>query len=174
MKNYSRAGNTRPPDLRNLYAGQEATVRTGCGTPHWFQIGKGVCPVVMYGCESWTINKADRAGEASLAFSCHGAALASWEGERDTVWVTSKAAFQQRLHSGGASLVAELVKNLPATQETGFNSWVGRIPWRRKWQPTSSVLAWRIPWTKEPGKLQSMEWQSPTGLKQRNHHHHIR
>ena len=29
--------------LRNLYAGQEATVRTGLGTTHWFQIGKGVC-----------------------------------------------------------------------------------------------------------------------------------
>ena len=29
--------------LRNLYAGQEATVRTGQGTTHWFQIGKGVC-----------------------------------------------------------------------------------------------------------------------------------
>ena len=29
--------------LRNLYAGQEATVRTGCGTAAWFQIGKGVC-----------------------------------------------------------------------------------------------------------------------------------
>ena len=29
--------------LRNLYAGQEATVRTGCGTIDWFQIGKGVC-----------------------------------------------------------------------------------------------------------------------------------
>ena len=29
--------------LRNLYAGQEATVRTGHGTTHWFQIGKGVC-----------------------------------------------------------------------------------------------------------------------------------
>ena len=29
--------------LRNLYAGQEATVRTGHGTPDWFQIGKGVC-----------------------------------------------------------------------------------------------------------------------------------
>ena len=28
--------------LRNLYAGQEATVRTGCGTADWFQIGKGV------------------------------------------------------------------------------------------------------------------------------------
>ena len=29
--------------LRNLYAGQEATVRTGSGTTDWFQIGKGVC-----------------------------------------------------------------------------------------------------------------------------------
>ena len=29
--------------LRNLYTGQEATVRTGHGTTHWFQIGKGVC-----------------------------------------------------------------------------------------------------------------------------------
>ena len=29
--------------LRNLYADQEATVRTGCGTTDWFQIGKGVC-----------------------------------------------------------------------------------------------------------------------------------
>ena len=29
--------------LRNLYAGQEATVRIGHGTTHWFQIGKGVC-----------------------------------------------------------------------------------------------------------------------------------
>ena len=37
---------SRPPDLRllrNLYAGQEATVRTGHGTTDWFQIGKGVC-----------------------------------------------------------------------------------------------------------------------------------
>ena len=36
--------NTRPPDLpfENLYAGQEATVRTGHGPTDWFQIGKGV------------------------------------------------------------------------------------------------------------------------------------
>ena len=32
--------------LRNLYAGQEATVRTGPGTTDWFQIGKGVCQAV--------------------------------------------------------------------------------------------------------------------------------
>ena len=44
MENSQRDGNTRPPDLplENLYAGQEATVRTGHGTTDWFQIGKGV------------------------------------------------------------------------------------------------------------------------------------
>ena len=44
MENSVRDGNTRPPDLllRNLYAGQEATVRTAHGKTDWFQIGKGV------------------------------------------------------------------------------------------------------------------------------------
>ena len=41
MENSERDGNTRPPDLP-LYAGQEATVRTGHGTTDWFQTGKGV------------------------------------------------------------------------------------------------------------------------------------
>ena len=45
MENPERDGNTRTPDLplEKLYAGQEATVRTGHGTTDWFQIGKGVC-----------------------------------------------------------------------------------------------------------------------------------
>ena len=45
MENHERDGNTRPPDLplRNRYAGQEATVRTGHGTTDWFQVRKGVC-----------------------------------------------------------------------------------------------------------------------------------
>ena len=44
MENSERDGNTRPPNLplRNLYAGQEATVRTEHGPTDWFQIGKGV------------------------------------------------------------------------------------------------------------------------------------
>ena len=37
-----------------------------------------------------------------------------------------------------------------------FNPWVGKIPWRRKWKPTPSILAWKIPWMEEPGRLQSM------------------
>ena len=45
VENSERGGNTRPLHLllRNLYAGQEATVRTGHGTTDWFQIVKGVC-----------------------------------------------------------------------------------------------------------------------------------
>ena len=46
VDNSERDGNTRPPDLlleKNLFAGQEATVRTGYGITDWFQIGKGVC-----------------------------------------------------------------------------------------------------------------------------------
>ena len=45
VENSSRDGNTKHLTclLRNLYAGQEATVRTGHGTTDWFQIGKGVC-----------------------------------------------------------------------------------------------------------------------------------
>ena len=45
MENSEINGNTRPPYLspRNLYAGQEATVRTRHVTTDWFQIGKGVC-----------------------------------------------------------------------------------------------------------------------------------
>ena len=44
VENSERDGNTRHLTclLRNLYAGQEATVRIGCGTTYWFQIGKGV------------------------------------------------------------------------------------------------------------------------------------
>ena len=45
VENSERDRNIRPPylPLRNLYAGQEATVRTGEGSTDWFQIGKGVC-----------------------------------------------------------------------------------------------------------------------------------
>ena len=52
MENSEGDGNTRIPDhltclLRNLNAGQEATVRTGHEPTDWFQIGKGVCQGCM-------------------------------------------------------------------------------------------------------------------------------
>ena len=39
-----------------------------------------------------------------------------------------------------ASLAAQMVKNLSAMQETWFDPWVGKIPWRRNWQPTPVFL----------------------------------
>ena len=43
------------------------------------------------------------------------------------------------------SLVAKLVKNLRATVETQVQSWVWKIPWRRKWQPTAVFLPGESP-----------------------------
>jgi len=40
----------------------------------------------------------------------------------------------------GTSLVAQMVKHLSTMRETGFNPWVGKIPWRRKWQSTPVLL----------------------------------
>ena len=58
-----------------------------------------------------------------------------------------------------AFLVAQMVKNPPAMRETWFNLWVGKIPWRRAWQPTPVFLPGESPWTEEPGRLQSMMLQ---------------
>ena len=60
----------------------------------------------------------------------------------------------------GASLVAHIVKNLPAMQET----WVRSLGWEdllgKEMATQSSILAWKIPWTEEPGQLQSMGSQT--------------
>ena len=40
-----------------------------------------------------------------------------------------------------------------------FDPWVGKIPWKRAWQPTSVFLPGKSPWTEEPGRLQSMASQ---------------
>ena len=55
-----------------------------------------------------------------------------------------------------ASLVAQLVKNLPAVQETLVVSLSWEDPLEKEMATHSSILAWRIPWTEEPGGLQSM------------------
>ena len=62
--------------------------------------------------------------------------------------------------SGMASLVAQTVKRLPTMRETWVRSWIGKIPWRRKWQPTPVFL---------PGKshgLRSLVGYSPRGRKE--------
>ena len=58
-----------------------------------------------------------------------------------------------------ASLVAQMVKNLPAMQKTWVQSLGREDLLEKKMATPSSVLAWRIPWAEEPGGLQSMVWQ---------------
>ena len=55
-----------------------------------------------------------------------------------------------------ASLVAQLVKNLPAMQETWVLSLGWEDPLEKEMAAHSSTLAWKIPWTADPGRLQSM------------------
>ena len=61
-----------------------------------------------------------------------------------------------------------MVKNPPAKAEDmtrGFDPWVRKIRWRRKWQPTPVFLPGEIPWTEEPDRLQSLGvTKNPTRL----------
>ena len=52
-----------------------------------------------------------------------------------------------------------MVKNLPAVQETWVRSLGQEDPLEKEMATHSSILAWEIPWTEEPGRLQSMGLQ---------------
>ena len=48
--------------------------------------------------------------------------------------------------------IVQWIKNPPAVRRPrrfGFNPWVGKMPWRKKWQPTPLFLPEKIPWTEE-------------------------
>ena len=61
-------------------------------------------------------------------------------------------------------LVAHMVKNMPEMQETWVRSLGWEDPLEKGMTTHSRVPAWRIPWTEEPGELQSMGSQSQTQL----------
>ena len=61
-----------------------------------------------------------------------------------------------RVSNSWASLVAQLVKNLPAVQETWDQSLSWEDPLEKEMVMHSNILAWKISWTEEPGGLQSM------------------
>jgi len=56
----------------------------------------------------------------------------------------------------GASLVAQMVKNLPAMQETWVRSLSWEDPVEKEMASHFSILSWKIPWAEEPDGLQSM------------------
>ena len=76
--------------------------------------------------------------------------------------VDKPQAYSLSLYCPGTSPVAQMVKHLPTTWET----WVRSLGWEdlleKEVATHSSILAWKIPWTEDPGRLQSMGSQSRT------------
>ena len=60
--------------------------------------------------------------------------------------------------------MVQMVKNLPAMQETRVQSLGQEDPLEKGMATHSSILAWKIPWTEEPGRAQSMRSQSRARL----------
>ena len=55
--------------------------------------------------------------------------------------------------------MAQMVKNLPTMTETWIQTLGQEDPLEEGMAIHSSILAWRIPWTEDPGRLESMRWQ---------------
>ena len=54
-----------------------------------------------------------------------------------------------------SSLLAQMVKNLPTMQKTRVQSLAWEDPLEKGMATRSSILAWRLPWTEEPGRIRS-------------------
>ena len=102
--------------FRNLYAGQETTVRTGHGTTDWFQIGKGV----PQGC---------------ILSPCLFNLYAEY--------IRRNAGLDEA--QAGIKIVGRNINNLNNI----------RYAVEKEMATHSSILAWRIPWTEQPDRLQS-------------------
>ena len=83
--------------------------------------------------------------------------LLSTRGQRDT-----RREIKDYKHKPRASLVAQMVKNLPAMWETGVRPLSWEDPLKKEMATHCSIVAWRSPWTEEPGGLQSMALQRVT------------
>ena len=136
--------------LRNLYAGQEATVRTGHGTTDWFQIGKGV----RQGCilSPCLFNLPEK------AIAPHSSTLA-WK----IPWTEKPGGLQ--------SMGSLRVRYNWAVSLSLFTF----MHWRRKWQPTPVFLPWesqngRAWWAAVYGVTQSRTWLKRLSSSSRVHH----
>ena len=83
----------------------------------------------------------------SLFLSPNPGVLQNWPGECSSKIFTSFFFF----FNSKASLVAQTVKSLPAMKQTQVRSLGWEVPLEKEMATHSSILAWRIPWTKESG-----------------------
>ena len=128
--------------LRNLYSGQEATVRTGLGTTDWFQIGKGVhqgyvLPLCLFNLYGDYIMGNVRLDESQAGIKIAGRDISNLRHAGDT--------------SLRVSPVAQRLRHMPGMQGTGVWSLGRENPLEKEMAAHSSTLAWRISWTEKPG-----------------------
>ena len=71
-------------------------------------------------------------------------------------WGCKESDTTERLHFALTSLVAQTVKRLPAVWDTQVRPLGWEDPVEKEMATHSSILAWKIPWTEGPGRLQSM------------------
>ena len=86
-----------------------------------------------------------------IMHSCLAVVVLGWR----SMIFKNTAFFYYFLNLIWASLLAQLVKNLPAMQETWILSLGWEDPLEKEMATHSSILAWKISWTEEPGELQS-------------------
>ena len=137
--------------LRNLYAGQEATVRTGHGTTDWFQIQK----------------------EYVKAVYCQPAYLTCMQSTSWEMLGWRKHKIESRLLGAFPAIIIDNLKNAwhhpygrkwrrtkELLDETERGEWKSLINAQyledKAMVPHSSTIAWKIPWLEETGRLQSM------------------
>ena len=70
--------------------------------------------------------------------------------------LTAASSLFSAVSSLWAFLVAQMVKRLPTMRETLVQSLGQKDPLKKEMTTHSSILAWKIPWTEEPGRLQSL------------------
>ena len=130
-----------------------------------------VFPVVMYGCESWIIKKAERQRIDAFELWCWRRLWrVPWTARRSNQSILEEISpgcsleglmLKLKLQSFGHliqrtdSLVAQMVKRLPAMQDTRVQFLGWEDPLEKEMATHSSILAWKISWTEEPGGLPS-------------------
>ena len=76
--------------------------------------------------------------------------------EEDVLWLFVLGQYRALLGFPGGTSSKEPSRKYRRLKRCGFNPWVGKIPWSRKWQSTPVFLPGESPWTEDPGRLQSI------------------
>ena len=114
----------------------------------------------------WTCSRTDCSNDHRILNICKVTELYTWIGWIIHTWYPNHNSIEllnntMKYHYNRTSLVAQLVKNLPAVQETQVWSLGWEDPLEKEMANHSSIVTWKIPWTEEPSRLHgSMDHKS--------------